>query len=257
MKVRFLGTGTSHGVPVLGCSCPVCISADPKDHRYRSSLLVYGKEGENILIDAGPEFRLQGLAAGLQKLDAVLITHAHADHVHGLDDVRPLTRRHPLSVWASEEDAAELRQRFSYAFGTGQAGGGKPRLDLQVIPAAGIRIGTLEVLPIPIMHGTRLVYGYRIGKLAYLTDCSHIPTSSMALLQGLDVLILDALRPREHPTHLSIAQAFALGRQLSPGRMYLTHLCHDQSHAQLEDLCSGAALPFPVAPAYDGLECEV
>jgi phosphoribosyl 1,2-cyclic phosphate phosphodiesterase len=291
MRVRFLGTGTSHGVPVLGCSCPVCTSTDPRDRRFRSSLLIWGGkenatggrpdasnetggrpdasnetggrlatdlgQGESILIDAGPEFRLQGLAAGLRRLDGVLITHAHADHVHGLDDVRPLTRGRPLSVWASEEDAAELRLRFSYAFGTGQTGGGKPRLDLQVIPPGGIRIGRLDILPIPIMHGTRLVFGYRIGRLAYLTDCSHIPRESMALLQGLDVLILDALRPREHPTHLSIEQAFALGRQLSPGRMYLTHLCHDQSHAQLEGLCAASALPFPAAPGYDGLEFEV
>jgi phosphoribosyl 1,2-cyclic phosphate phosphodiesterase len=214
-------------------------------------------DGESILIDAGPEFRLQGLAAGLQRLDAVLITHAHADHVHGLDDVRPLTRKNPLAVYASEEDADELRLRFSYAFGTGQIGGGKPRLDLRVIPDEGIRIGRLAIQPIPIMHGTRLVYGYRIGSLAYLTDCSHIPPASMALLEGLEVLILDALRPREHPTHLSTGQAFALGRQLMPKRMYLTHLCHDQSHAQVETLCADAALPFPAAPGYDGLEFEV
>ncbi|MFH2115560.1 MAG: MBL fold metallo-hydrolase [Spirochaetota bacterium] len=265
MKVRFLGTGTSHGVPVLGCKCPVCTSTDPRDRRYRSSLLVRGVEGkgegegegESILIDAGPEFRLQALAAGLQRLDAVLITHAHADHVHGLDDVRPMTHRNPLAVWASEEDVAELRLRFSYAFGTGQIGGGRPRLDLRVIPTRGIRIGTLDILPIPIMHGTRLVYGYRIDRLAYLTDCSHIPPSSMAMLEGLDTLILDALRPREHPTHLSTQQAFELSRQLMPGRLYLTHLCHDQTHAQLQSLCAGSALPFPVAPGYDGLEFEL
>jgi phosphoribosyl 1,2-cyclic phosphate phosphodiesterase len=214
-------------------------------------------EGESILIDAGPEFRLQGLAAGLQRLDAVLITHAHADHVHGLDDVRPLTRKNPLAVWASEEDAAELRLRFSYAFGPGQHGGGKPRLDLKIIPARGIHIGRLEIMPVPIMHGKRLVFGYRIGNLAYLTDCSHIPPRSMTLLEGLDTLILDALRPREHPTHLSIEQAFELGRQLLPGRLYLTHLCHEQSHAQLEKLCASSTLPFPVAPGYDGLDFEV
>ena len=261
MRVRFLGTGTSHGVPVLGCACPVCTSTDPRDRRYRTSLLIRGDRddaaGESILVDAGPEFRLQGLAAGLQRLDAVLITHAHADHVHGLDDVRPLTRGNPLAIWASEADVAELRLRFSYAFGSGQIGGGKPRLDLQVIPAGGIRIGRLDILPIPIMHGARLVYGYRIGRLAYLTDCSHIPPASMALLEGLDTLILDALRPREHPTHLSTEQAFALGRKLMPGRMFLTHLCHDQTHAQLEGLCTASALPFPVAPGYDGLEFEV
>ena len=277
MKVRFLGTGTSHGVPVLGCACPVCTSDDPRDRRYRTSLLIRGDSrkiqanvpgvgdanvldtppGESILIDAGPEFRLQGLAAGLQRLDAVLVTHAHADHVHGLDDVRPLTRRNPLAVWASEEDVTELRLRFSYAFGTGQIGGGKPKFDLRIMPAAGIRIGGLDVLPIPIMHGNRQVFGYRIGNLAYLTDCSHIPPASMPLLQDLDTLILDALRPREHPTHLSTGQAFALGRQLKPGRLFLTHLCHDLTHAQLEGLCTEAALPFPAAPGYDGLEFEV
>lgn len=271
MIVRFLGTGTSHGVPVLGCTCPVCTSADLRNRRYRSSLLIRGSGeeqpglasggsgngSESILIDAGPEFRLQGLAAGLQSLDGVLVTHAHADHVHGLDDVRPLTRKKPLTVWASEEDCTELRLRFSYAFGTGQTGGGKPRFDLRIMPAEGIHIGRLSILPIPIKHGTRMVYGYRIGRLAYLTDCSHIPPESMALLHDLDILILDALRPREHPTHLSTQQAFALGGHLRPGRMFLTHLCHDLTHAQLEDLCAASALPFPVSPAYDGLEFEV
>ena len=163
MRIRFLGTGTSHGVPVLGCSCAVCRSSDPRDARYRSSVLVEGDGGEIILVDAGPEFRLQALRAGLARLDAVLVTHAHADHVHGLDDVRPLTRGKPLPVYASPHDVDEIRRRFSYAFGHGQEGGGKPRLEL-VAAEASMTIGAVRVDAVPLMHGERSILGYQIGR---------------------------------------------------------------------------------------------
>lgn len=265
MRIRLLGTGTSHGVPVLGCSCPVCSSSDPRDARYRSSALVTGDGGERILIDAGPEFRLQALASRLTGLDALLVTHAHADHVHGLDDVRPLTRSRPLPVYASGLDVAELRHRFSYAFSHGQAGGGKPRLELIDIDGPGgpsampppIRIGSVVVQPFPLMHGERRILGFRIGGLAYATDCSSMPEASKRALLGLDLLVLGALRLRPHPTHMSVDEALALARELRPARLLLTHVCHDLSHAQLQAYCDEAGLPFPAGPAYDGLSIDV
>lgn len=256
MKVRFLGTGTSHGVPVIGCSCRVCSSDDPRDTRYRSSVFVEGDRGEAILIDAGPEFRLQALRARLNRLDALLVTHAHADHVHGLDDVRPLTRGKPLPVYASRADIEELRHRFSYAFGHGQEGGGKPRLELTEI-GEGAAIGSLSSVPVPLMHGQRKILGYRIGGFAYLTDCSAVPETSMALLSGLDLLVVDGLRLRPHPTHFSVDEALALARELCPLRLLLTHICHDLTHVELESYCDAAGLPFPAGPAHDGLVVDV
>ncbi len=257
MKLRFLGTGTSHGVPVVGCSCAVCSSTDPRDSRYRTSVIVEGDHGEVVLIDAGPEFRLQALRAHLTRLDAILVTHAHADHIHGLDDVRPLTRGKPLPVYASAPDLREIRNRFAYAFRDGQAGGGKPRLELTEIDPGGATIGGIRAIPVPLFHGDRRVLGYRIGRLAYLTDCSSIPEPSMPLLDGLDLLVIDALRLRPHPTHLSVDEAFQLALRLMPARLLLTHICHDLSHAQLEEYCAKATLPFPAGPAWDGLEVGV
>jgi len=259
MRIRFLGTGTSHGVPVLGCSCPVCTSTDTRDNRYRSSVLVEGDAGELVLIDAGPEFRLQGLRAGLSRLDAVLVTHAHADHVHGLDDVRPLTRGNPLPVYASKADADEIRLRFSYAFAHGQEGGGKPRLKLLDVDGAEgiITVGTLRIKAVPVMHGDRRILGFRIGGFAYLTDCSRVPESSKSLLQELDLLVLGALRLRPHPTHFSVDEALELAKQLHPARLLLTHICHDLTHAALEEHCNTAGLPFPSGPAWDTLTVEL
>lgn len=257
MKVLVLGSGTSHGVPVLGCDCPVCTSTDPRDTRYRASILIHGDADERVLIDAGPEFRLQGLRAGLTRLDAVLITHAHADHIHGLDDVRPLTRSHVLPVYASANDADEIGQRFSYVFRGGQMGGGKPRLELRVVTTDAVVVGTVRARPIPIVHGERPILGYRIGGLAYLTDCSGVPAASRATLGGLDVLMMDGLRLRPHPTHFSIDEAFDLARELRPRRLLLTHICHDLSNEQIQAYCDNARLPFPASPAWDGLEFDI
>lgn len=257
MRLVFLGTGTSHGIPVLGCGCAVCSSADPRDKRWRSSVLIEGDGGERILVDAGPEFRLQALRAGIDRLDAVFVTHAHADHVHGLDDVRPLTRRGELAVYASPGDCAELRERFSYVFSGGQEGGGKPRFALRELGSGAVAVGGLSVRAVPVMHGDRAAYGYRIGPLAYLTDCSSVPASSLDLLRGLDTLVVDALRLRPHPTHFSVDQALALAGELAPARVFLTHLCHDLSHRELDAYCHGAGLPFPAHPAHDGLTLEL
>ena len=257
MRISFLGTGTSHGVPVLGCSCPVCTSTDTRDVRYRSSVLVEGDGGELVLIDAGPEFRLQGLRAGLSRLDAVLITHAHADHVHGLDDVRPLTRGNPLPVYASTADADEIRLRFSYAFAHGQEGGGKPRLQLVEIDGGTMTVGTLRIQAIPVMHGDRRILGFRIGGFAYLTDCSRVAETSKSLLQDLDLLVIGALPLRTHPTHFSVGEALDLAEQLHPSRLLLTHICHDLTHVALEEHCSAAGLTFPAGPAWDTLTIDL
>ena len=252
MRVVILGSGTSHGIPVLGCACRVCRSSDPRDRRYRASAYVEGDGGERILIDAGPEFRLQALRAGIDGLDAALITHAHADHVHGLDDVRPLCRKAPLAVYASANDCAELKERFGYAFTENQAGGGKPRLDLRAIGEEGFIVGGLTIRPVPLMHGERLVYGYRVGDFAYLSDCSALPEASKALLRGLKLLVIDALRMRPHPTHLSIPEALCLAAELKPLKTAITHLCHDHSHAELTEICRRLAPSLAAAPAYDG-----
>lgn len=257
MKLRFLGTGTSHGVPVVACTCRVCASTDPRDKRHRSSVVVEGDGGELVLIDAGPEFRLQAIRSGMSRLDAILITHAHADHVHGLDDVRPLTHGRHVPVYASSDDVAELRERFAYAFRHGQEGGGKPRLELRQIDETGADIGGLHAQPVPILHGDRAVFGYRIGRFAYLTDCSEVPRQSLGLLRGLDLLVVDALRNRPHPTHFSLDEAFALARELNPARLLVTHICHDLSHVEIQALCDAAGLPFPASPAYDGLELVI
>jgi phosphoribosyl 1,2-cyclic phosphate phosphodiesterase len=186
----------------------------------------------------------------------VLITHAHADHAHGLDDVRPLTRGKPLPILASRDDVAELRRRFSYAFGDGQEGGGKPRLELAEMESVAVA-GGMVVTAIPLMHGERRIQGYRIGDFAYLTDCSSVPEPSMRLLTGLRLLVVDALRLRPHPTHFSLGEALGLARILEPERLLLTHMCHDLSHEEFEAACAEAGLPFPAGPAWDGLEVDL
>lgn len=258
MTAEFLGTGTSHGVPVVGCPCPVCRSEDPRDSRYRASLLIRGDAGERILVDPGPEFRLQALRAGIDRLDAVLVTHAHADHIHGLDDVRPLTRQAPLPVWADRAASAELAVRFSYAFDPPQKGGGVPRILLREMPAGGIRVGAVEILPVPLMHGILPILGFRFGAFAYLTDCSGIPGSSRPLLAGVEVLAIDGLRDRPHPTHFSISEAAEAARSLGAREAWIIHICHDHTHRDLEKLCADLSSPgFSVRPAWDGMELEI
>ncbi len=253
MRIRFLGTGTSHGVPVIGCSCRVCLSPDPRDRRLRSSILVE-EGGTSILVDAGPEFRLQALAAGIKRLDALLLTHAHADHIHGIDDVRPLSQRAPLRVFGNAEAIAELGERFSYAFRAGQKGGGKPRLVCTIAAEAKVAIGGIEVLPIPLLHGVLPVLGWRFGRFAYLTDCSAIPNASLPLLAGVEIVVLDGLRLRPHPTHFSVDEAIAAARAIGAREAWLTHLTHDATQAELEEYCAARGGDLRAYPAWDGLE---
>ena len=249
IRLTFLGTGTSNGIPVIGCQCPVCASDDPRDRRTRSSAVVHLAE-HNILIDTAPELRLQALATGLTRVDAVLFTHAHADHVGGFDDLRQfnyLAQSH-LPVYADSETATELRARFGYAFvDRFPFYGGKPDLWLSEITGPFCLFGQ-EIVPIPVRHGRWTVLGFRFGPLAYVTDAKEIPPESLELLAGVDVLVLNALRERPHPTHLSLAEALAIVERIRPQRAYFTHISHEVAHA-----ATSARLPQGVELAYDGL----
>jgi phosphoribosyl 1,2-cyclic phosphate phosphodiesterase len=254
MRVRFLGTGTSFGVPAVGCGCDVCRSADPRDFRFRASLLIEAG-GAVVVIDAGPEFRLQALRARISRLDALLLTHAHADHANGLDDVRPLTRERELPVYGNRETLAELRERFAYVFRKTQEGGGKPRVEFR--EASGpVRVGSLEFVPIPVEHGELPILGWRAGSFAYVTDASRIPEPSFVLLAGVRTLVVNGLRRRPHQTHFSIDQALDAARRIGASETWLTHMNHETSHAGLEEYCAARGADVGARPAWDGLELE-
>lgn len=253
MKITVLGSGTSSGVPTIGCSCEVCLSADPRDNRSRPSVL-FQYEGRNIIIDTTPDFRAQVLRAKLRKLDTVVYTHAHADHILGLDDVRPFNffQKSTIPLHATEETFAIIKRVFEYAFAEEESQSSRPRLDLHTIDGSPFELFGREWIPIRLMHGRGTVYGFRVGQAAYLTDHSSIPDESKVLLRDLDVLFLDALRRRPHPTHTTLDQAVELAEEIRPQRAFLTHLSHDLGHAKTE-----AELPPFIRLAYDGLEIEV
>lgn len=248
MELTFLGSGTSHGVPVLTCTCPVCTSTDPKNKRTRSSLWVRVK-GTSLLIDTATEFRLQALKANIQEVDGVLYTHCHADHVFGFDDLRVFSHltKKSVPVYGSEPTIKELRDVFSYVFRKTQKGGGKPQVETIVVEDA-FEVKDVLIQPIPVFHGELPIFGYRIGKMAYLTDCNFIPPTSLELLRGLDVLILGVVRFEPHSTHMHVAQALDLVHNLKPKRTYFTHISH-----LLEHNAVSKSLPDGVYLAYDGL----
>jgi phosphoribosyl 1,2-cyclic phosphate phosphodiesterase len=250
----FLGTGTSHGVPMIACDCAVCTSTDPRDKRTRTSIAVDVGDGVVVLVDTTPDLRAQALREGLRRVDAILYTHGHADHVFGLDDVRRYTAmsRRPMPIFARADTLAEIRVRFGYALGGDNPDGGeRPRLALWTIGGP-FCIGGQEIVPVPIMHGRREILGFRIGALGYLTDCSGIPDASLALLEGIEVLVLDALRRRPHPTHFCLDQAVDMAGRIGARQTYFTHIAHELGHA---DTCAG--LPPGMALAYDGLAIEL
>jgi phosphoribosyl 1,2-cyclic phosphate phosphodiesterase len=246
----FLGTGTSHGVPMIGCDCAVCRSTDPRDNRLRPSIYVECDNGQRILVDTTPDFRQQALRHDIRRVDAVLFTHAHADHVLGLDELRRFNHmtHQPVPLYGEARTLSQIKQTFAYAFDTNaRAGGGVPDLTTHEITHAPFVIGETRIVPIPVRHGTWTILGFRFGNFAYLTDCNAIPDASLPLLEGLDVLVLDALRHRPHPTHFTVAQAVEVAKTIGAKQTLLTHICHDLGHAE-----TSAKLPPGVALAYDG-----
>jgi phosphoribosyl 1,2-cyclic phosphate phosphodiesterase len=253
-RVIVLGSGTSHGVPMIGCTCAVCRSDDPRDRRSRPSIFIEVDDGPSILVDTSTDLRQQALAHGLTRVDAILYTHSHADHIMGLDDVRRFNvmQDGAIPAYADERTAADLKRSFAYVFNPpDEKGGGIPQISLTTVEGdfdvAGVKVQT-----VPIFHGARPILGFRLGSFAYLTDCNRIANEAWPLLEGLDVLILDALRHRPHPTHFTVAEALQVIERVKPRQAYLTHICHDLPHAS-----TNAALPGGVELAYDGLALPI
>ncbi|HET9986618.1 MAG TPA: MBL fold metallo-hydrolase [Longimicrobiales bacterium] len=259
MRLRFLGTGTSFGIPVVGCDCAACTSTDARDRRTRHAALLSGDDGaRTLLVDAPPELRLQLVEARVRHLDAVWFTHCHADHIHGIDDLRVFSvRDDTLPAYAPEECAAVLRRRFAYIFDETYlppAGTSKPEIELRELHAyRPVRIAGFDMLPLPVVHGDMTPFGFRVGDLGYVTDAKALPERTRAALDGVRVLVLNALWfGRPHPTHLNVEEAVALARDIGAERTYLTHLTHRVVHADLAE-----RLPEGIEPAYDGLEVSV
>jgi phosphoribosyl 1,2-cyclic phosphate phosphodiesterase len=244
------------GVPTLTCHCAVCSSSDPHDKRLRPSILL-SHDGKNAVIDTTPDFRFQAMRAGIERLDAILFTHAHADHILGFDDIRPfnLRQKSALPVYASAETIARLQQTFSYVFSDPPPGSTVPRVTIHPIDGPFEVIGT-RIVPVPARHGGMSVLGFRFGGAAYLTDFSEIPESSKPLLADLDDLILDALRDEPHPMHQTVEQALALVEELKPRRAWFTHIAHELPHAETNARLKKMGYSN-VAMAYDGLQFKV
>jgi len=252
-SVSFLGTGTSHGVPMIGCRCGTCRSTDPRDRRSRPSILFELPGGERVLVDTTPDLRSQALAHDLDRVDAILFTHCHADHVMGLDEVRRFNvlQQATIPCYGDSRSLGELRRTFGYIFEGADEGGGVPRIQLHHLGGP-VVIGGERFVPVPVWHGTREILGYRVRDFAYLTDCSGIPDESWALLDGVETLAIDALRHRPHPTHFTVNEAVAASARIGAKRTWLTHICHDLPHA-----ATNASLPPGVELAYDGLRIDI
>jgi phosphoribosyl 1,2-cyclic phosphate phosphodiesterase len=253
MKARLtvLGSGTSMGVPTIGCTCAVCQSTDPHDRRTRPSVLLEYAE-KFVLIDTTPDFREQAIREKITRVDAVLYTHTHADHILGLDDLRPLSyhRNGKIPLYARPEAAEFIRNMFRYIFDADYKFGGLAQVELKPVDSAFDLFG-IPVEPIPVIHGETEIYGFRLGSMAYLTDFSSVPEDSLDMLQGLDILFLDALRYKPHPTHSTIEQSLQIAERVAAKRVFFTHICHDLPHRE-----TNAQLPAHVRLAHDGLKLE-
>jgi len=253
LKITVLGSGTSVGVPTPGCHCAVCSSSDPRDNRLRPSVLLqYGDR--NVVIDTTPDFRTQILRAGADRLDAVLFTHSHADHIMGLDDVRPFNfrQRASIPIFASEDTLCAIRRCFQYIFDDEEQQSSVPHVETHTLNGASFELFGQEFVPVRLLHGHASIYGFRFGRAAYLTDHSDIPEESMERLRGLDVLFLDALRHKPHPTHSTVERSIKTVERLAPRTAFFTHISHDLPHQKTED-----ALPPNIRLAYDGMEITV
>jgi phosphoribosyl 1,2-cyclic phosphate phosphodiesterase len=256
LRITFLGTGTSHGVPMIGCRCDVCRSTDPRDKRLRPSVFITLDDGTAILIDTSADFRAQALTHDIARIDAVLFTHSHADHVFGLDELRRynVLQRDAIPLYADERTLSDLRRIFDYAFRQTEGGHDYvPRLTPFLIGGPFSMRGPnaspeVIVVPVPIMHGARTILGYRLGSFAYLTDCSGIPETSYALLTGVELLVIGALRDKPHPSHFTVAEAIDAATRIGASRVYFTHMNHDLGH-----VATCARLPAGIQLAYDGL----
>ena len=253
MIVTFLGTGTSTGVPVVGCHCRVCTSDDPRNKRLRQSVKIETR-GRHFLIDTTPDLRLQLLRDPIPRLDFLLYTHSHADHVMGLDDIRPFNfrQRETIVAYASPHTAKAIRRAFSYIWDpNAQIGGGKPQLEIVEVHERFAHDG-IDIIPLPVIHGDWTILGYRIGPFAYITDTNGIPDETLRLLEGVEELALDGLRPtRPHPTHFIIPESVDVARRIGAKRTWIIHVAHEVDHAEVE-----ATLPPEVRLAYDGLRLE-
>lgn len=250
-----LGSATSMGVPTIGCNCATCLSADPKDRRTRPSVMLQW-DGHCIVIDTGPDFRQQALRENIQHLDAVLYTHAHADHILGLDDLRPLTYARAtggarLPLYARSETARHLRTVFQYVFDESYKYGGTAKVTLNEI-AGPFDLLDLHVVPVPVMHGDAEIFGYRIGRFAYLTDFSTVPEFSFPLLEGVEVVFLDALRHTPHPTHSTVANSLHIAQRIGARQTFFTHIGHDLPHE-----ATNRSLPAGVELCWDGMKIAI
>ncbi len=259
LKVILLGTGTSTGIPVIGCPCPTCISGDPRDNRTRSAC--YIRAGDiGLVIDTGPDFRRQMLRERIDRIDAVLYTHHHFDHVVGMDDLRPyfFANRSPMPCYAPSRTVAVLRRMFPYIFERDGTYAAAPPLDLYevdgqfTVPSRYGGSQTVDVIPLRVMHGPMTVFGYRIGRFAYVTDTSCIPEATFSLLAGVDLLVLNALRHEPHPTHFTIAEAVAVARRVAARQTVFIHITHSILHAE-----DDANLPEGCKLGYDGLTFDL
>lgn len=287
MELTFLGTGTSQGVPIIACDCPVCTSSDPKDKRYRSSVYIHTDDEKYILVDIGPEFRLQAIQHKIKQIDALLLTHSHADHLHGIDDLRSfscdcfirtdknaaLVDAEPIPVYTNKNTINDVNKRFSYFFVHPKEGGGHAKVSLHEAQDV-FTIGNISITPIPMLHGILETLGWIFTKInkenqkesiAYLTDCSFISQESMDLIRSnsgiLKHLIIDGLRIKAHSTHFSFFEAMECAAKLNPQKVWLTHLTHHHSHSEtikyLLENQKKAGLECPIEPAYDGLKIKI
>ena len=300
MKMIIMGSGTSFGVPVIGCQCRVCKSEDKRDNRYRCSAYVTDRDEKvDIVIDTGPEFRLQALRCGIKKIDSVLITHSHADHIYGMDDLRIFSHTrapdpHPskkntesergMPIYANTKTVEDIKYRFDYVFLPTKEGGGKPKFELHNCDDYGaenpIVIGNIQIVPVPIMHGSLRASGYLLSEIkngekhsiAYLTDCNYVSEESISLIKEacgvLDCLVIDALRERPHSTHFSFKEALSVAEKLKPVHTYFTHMTHDNSHVDVQNYINAVLNEYPdlekivktggcVEPSYDGMEIVI